>query len=290
MRAQPWSEQEDISKQVRAIWRYTSHALNDQVIRGFNFTATLPAGFTVVPPNPMMQYSAMVARMRGVPQPLSMFMLLPPGSQLSQFTPAIVAVEEIDPVTSQVVLMGLQNLESPDVAWGLAQSLQVQYVFNFAPMRQIPLQNGTALGREFDAVGLPPFNVAIHALILLIQGPASTVKVMVLVQTQRWSEFLAPCLQFVGGINVSGGMSMPASVIALADPNHPDQMQLNIVNPRTNQQTPVMSVPAGAVYNVVIHMDDHSTTVNGNIQGAGIAVGEHSLASTAIRAESGAPL
>ncbi len=264
--------------------------MNDQVIRGFNFTATLPDGFTVIPPNPMMQYAAMIAQMQGIPQPLSTFMLLPPGSHLSQFTPAIVTVEEIDPMTSQIVLMGMQNLESPDVASGLAQSLQAQYVFNFAPMRQIPLQNGTALGREFDAVGFPPFNVAIHALILLIQGPISTVKVMVMVQTQRWSEFLAPCLQFVGGINVSGGMSMPASVIALADPNHPDQMQLNIVNPKTNQQTPVMSVPAGAVYNVTIRMDDHSTTVNGNIQGAGIAVGAHSLASSATRAESGASL
>ncbi|HYK38074.1 MAG TPA: hypothetical protein VEV40_19095 [Alloacidobacterium sp.] len=236
----------------------------------------------------MMEYSAMMARMRGIPQPLSMYLLLPPGSQLSQFTPAIVTVEEIDPMTSQVVLMGMQNLESPDVAWGLAQSLQVQYVFNFAPMRQIPLQTGTALGREFDAVGPPPFNVAIHLLVLLIQGPVSTVKVMVMVQTQRWSEFLAPCLQFVGGINVSGGTSMPASVVALADPNHPDQLQLNIINPKTKEQTPVMSVPAGAVYNVTIHMDDHSTTVNGNIQGAGIAVGEHSLAATAIRAEHGA--
>jgi hypothetical protein len=238
----------------------------------------------------MMQYAAAIAQMRGIPQPLSMFFLLPPGSQLTQFTPAMVGVEEIDPATSQVVFMGLQNLESPDVAYGLAQSLQVQYVFNFAPMRQIPLQSGMALGREFDAVGPPPFNVALHMLILLIQGPSSTVKVMVMVQTQRWSEFLAPCLQLVGGINVSGGTSMPASVIALADPNRPDQMQLNIVDPRTRQQMPIMSVPAGPVYNVTIHMNDHSTTVNGNIQGAGIAVGEHSLASTAVRAESGANL
>jgi hypothetical protein len=236
----------------------------------------------------MMQYSAMLQQMRGIPQPLSLFMLLPPGSQLSQFTPAIVALEEIDPATSQVVFLGLQNLESPEVAWGLAQSLQVQYVFNFAPVRQIPLQSGIAWGREFDAIGLPPFNIAIHTLILLIQGQHSTVKVMLMVQTQRWSEFLAPCLQFVGGINVSGGASMPVSVVAVADPHRPDQMQLNIVDPKTRQQTPVMSVPAGAIYNVTIHMDDHSTTVNGNIQGAGIAVGEHSLASTAARAEPGA--
>lgn len=264
--------------------------MTGQTIRGANFTAVLPEGFTIVPPNPMMEYSAMMARMRGIPQPLSMFLLLPPGSQLSQFTPAIVTVEEIDPMISQVVLMGMQNLESPDVAWGLAQSLQVQSVYNFAPMRQITLQNGTALVREFDAAGPPPFNVAIHLLILLIQGPVSTVKVMVMVQTQRWSEFLAPCLQFVGGINVSGGTSVPASVVALADPNHPDQLQLNIINPKTNQQTPVMSVPAGATYNVTIHMDDRSTTVNGNIQGAGIVVGEHSLVSTAVRVESGATI
>ncbi|HLH36631.1 MAG TPA: hypothetical protein VKX41_18310 [Alloacidobacterium sp.] len=262
--------------------------MNDQIIRGVNFTAVLPAGFTVVPPNPLMQYSAMMAQMRGIPQPLSMFMLLPPGSQLTQFTPAIVMVEEIDPGTSQIVHMALQNLESPDVAWGLAQSLQVQYVFNFAPLRQIPLQAGMAIGREFDAIGPPPFNVAIHTLILLAQGPASTVKVMVMVQTQRWSEFLAPCLQFVGGINVSGGTSMPVAVVAVADPNRPDQMQLNIINPKTQQQTPVMSVPAGAVYNVTIHMTDNSVKVNGSIQGAGIAVGQHSLASTAARAESGA--
>ncbi|MGC1299296.1 MAG: hypothetical protein WA869_30090 [Alloacidobacterium sp.] len=264
--------------------------MNGQIIRGANFTATLPDGFTVVPPNPMMQYSMMMAQAQGIPQPLSMYFLLPPGVVLSQFTPAMVGVEEIDPMTSQVVLMGLQNLESPDVAWGLAQSLQAQYVYNFAPMRQIPLQSGMAIGREFDAVGPPPFNVALHMLILLIQGIRSTVKVMVMVQTQRWSEFLAPCLQFVGGINVSGGISAPASVVALADPNRPDQVQLNIVNPKTNQQMPIMSVPTGAVYNVTIHMDDHSTTVNGSIQGAGIAVGAHSLSSTAVRAESGANL
>ncbi len=255
-----------------------------------NFTAALPEGFVVVPPNPMMQYSAMMARMRGIPQPLSMFVLLPSGSQLSQFTPAIVAVEEMDLTTAQMAMMGIQNLESPDVAWGLAQSLQVQYVFNFTPMRHVPLQTGLALGREFDAVGMPPFNITIHVLVLLIQGPQSTVKVMVMVQTQRWSEFLAPCLQFVGGINTSGGSPLPSSVIAVADPKHPDQVQLNIVNPRTKEQMPVMSVPAGAIYNVTIHMDDHSVNVNGSIQGAGIAVGEHSLASTAVRAETGANL
>ncbi|WP_158752374.1 hypothetical protein [Acidobacterium sp. S8] len=262
--------------------------MNEQVIRGANYTAALPEGFTVIPPNPLMQYSLMLAQMRGIPQPLSIYMLLPPGSQFTDFTPALVCVEEIDLMTSQVVLMGLQNLESPEVAAGLAQSLQVQAVFNFAPMREIPLQSGIAVGREFDALGMPPFNVAIHVLMLLIQGPLSTVKVMVMVQTQRWSEFLAPCLQFVGGINVTGGTSFPASVVAVADPQRPDQMQLNIVNPNTHKQTPIMSVPAGAVYNVTIHIDDRSTTVNGNIQGAGIAVGEHSLASTAVRPEAGA--
>ncbi|HZU09808.1 MAG TPA: hypothetical protein VFA02_07875 [Pseudacidobacterium sp.] len=255
-----------------------------------NFTAALPDGFVVVPPNPIMQYSAMMAQMRGIPQPLSMFLLLPPGSQLGQFTPAIVVVEELDQTTAQVAMMGMQNLESPDVAWGLAQSLQVQYVFNFTPLRQIPLQTGTALGREFDAIGMPPFNVTIHVLVLMIQGLQSTVKVMVMVQTQRWSEFLAPCLQFVGGINNSGGNPLPSSVIAVADPRHPDQVQLNIVNPKTRQQMPVMSVPTGAVYNVTIHINDHSVNVNGSIQGAGIAVGEHSLASTAVRAETGANL
>src|SRR5579885_3104065 len=58
----------------------------------------------------MMQYSAMMARMRGIPQPLSMFVLLPSGSQLSQFTPAIVAVEEMDLTTAQMAMMGIQNL------------------------------------------------------------------------------------------------------------------------------------------------------------------------------------
>ncbi|MBX6360481.1 MAG: hypothetical protein IRZ03_10440 [Acidobacterium ailaaui] len=259
--------------------------MNKEVIRGVNFTAALPPGFVVVPPNPMMQYSAMMARMRGIPQPLSMFLLLPPGSQLSQFTPALVAIEELDPGTAQLAMMGIQNLESPDVAWGLAQSLQVQSVFNFTAMRQLTLQMGTGWCREFDAVGMPPFHVAIHALVMLVPGPQSSVKVMVMVHTQRWSEFLAPCLQLIGGMSITGGNPQPASVVAIADPRHPDQVQLNIINPRTEQQMPVMSVPAGAIYNVTIHMDDHSVHVNGSIQGAGIAVGEHSLASTAVRPE-----
>lgn len=227
------------------------------------------------------QQQIMLQQMQGIPPPYSNFLLLPPGSQFGPFTPAIVIVEELNPAMTQILQIGLNNLESPDVSASFAQSLQVQAVFNCSDIRQMQLQSGLALAREFDAIGYPPYQVAVHGLLLLMQGPNSVVKVMIAVHTQRWTEFLAPCLQFAGGINVSGGVALPASVMAIADPRQPELMQLNIINPKTHQPIPAMYVPTGATYNVTVNMTDNSTTVNGSIQGAGIAVGQHSLASNA---------
>jgi hypothetical protein len=231
-----------------------------------------------------------MARMSGMPVPLTSYLLLPPGSQPPPFSPALVSIDEMHPMMIQQLLQEFYALENPWVAQMVAQSLGLQQIYNVNPTRQITLPSGTSHIREFDSVGLPPFNPLIHFMTVIIQGQLTTVKVIFGVHLHRWTEFVAGFLELLGGINLAGGSPLSPQVLALADPKHPDQIELNVVNPQTNVRTPVASLPTGSAYNIVLNYSysDNSVKVDGGIQGVGIAIGQHTLSSVTRQQAGGA--
>ena len=252
-----------------------------QILRGNGFSVQVPDGFVLVPSNPMMAFWTQMARMYGMPVPLTSYVLLPPGSQPPPFATAIISIDEMHPGSVMQLMQEFYNLENPWVAQMTAQSLGLMQIYNISPPRQVSLPSGASHVREFDCVGPPPFGFLLHFMAIIIQGQYATVKVLVGVKLEAWAQFIGPALSLVAGINLAGGSPIDAQILAIADPGHLDQVELNVIDPHTKLRTPVMSLPAGAAYNVTVNYNytDNSTRVEGSITGVGIAVGQHSLSS-----------
>jgi hypothetical protein len=251
-------------------------AMNGSTISGPGFTARVPQGFTVVPPHPMAAYQMQMAAMFGMPVPLQSYLLVPPGSNPPPLSPALVILEELHPQAVPMFMQNLYGLEHPFVAMMNAASLGIQQIIATAPARQVPLPSGAAHIREFDGLSMPPMNQPIRFMVFAIQGMHSTVKVVIGINLYRWVEFIGPCLELVGGINLSGGQPIETKVLAVVDKNRDDQIEMNIVHP-DNTRVPVSAFPTVVYGNVVVNVHDSSTHVGGYIQGTGIAVGQHSL-------------
>ncbi len=231
------------------------------MLNGPGYSVRVPAGFTMLQSNPMGGYA-----------------LLPPGSTPPPVSPAIIAVDPIPPMMVPMLMQSLDGFENPFVQTMNAMSLGLKDVKRVAPARQMDLPSGTAHIREFDAVswsGQP-----VRMMVLVIQGQLATVKVVIGVNMQRWPEFIGPCMELVGGISLSGAMPVPAQVQAVLDKQHPDQIELDFVNP-DNTLTPFLALPTQVegrqvINNFVLNVDNSIRT--GDIKGAGIAIGPHSLA------------
>ena len=225
-------------------------------IAGPGYTAEVPPGFTFAGGMPAM----------------GVYHLLPPG--VSPFdVQALLQIRSVQPFDLPGLIQNLCNFENPMVAQMNAANLGMAQVLGILPLREIPLPQGQGVLREFDAknfAGMP-----LRVMVLLIRGPFSAVEVVVAMNLYRWTEFVGPCLAFVGQISLQGVPRQPTQLQAVLDQNHTNQIEYQLVTPN-HAPVPLTALPTMVGGTVIIHVDTLIQT--GNINGTGIAIGTHSTA------------
>lgn len=228
----------------------------NSVLNGPGYSVRLPRGFTIMAGDPNSgRYS-----------------LLPPGSLASEI-PAIVQIRPVPRSDLLPLMEKLRQFENPYVAAINAPNLALTNVTNVRPMRNFSLGLITAHIREFDAITFLGFPVRVMSVVMLSLA-FSAVEVTIMIGLYRWAEFVGSCLEFVGGITLSGMKPSRTVVQAVVDTNNKDEVEYHLIQP-DGTDSPITSMPA-KVGNTVIVNIDRSIKV-GNISGTGIVVGNHSI-------------
>jgi hypothetical protein len=229
----------------------------ENTIAGPGYTAQVPPGFTFA---------------GGMPA-LGVYRLMPPG--VSQFdVEALLQIRPVQAFDLQALLQHLYTFDNPIVAQMNAANLGLSQVLGVLPMREMPMPQGQTSIREFDAMN--PLGMQLRVMVLVMRGPQSAVEVVVMMNLYRWTEFVGPCLQFVGQINLQGvPPQQPAQLQAVVDQNQKGQIEYQLVSP-DHTPIPLTALPTCVGGTVIIHVDTLIQT--GNINGTGIAVGTHSTA------------
>ena len=230
--------------------------MNNPVLTGPGYSVLLPGGFNLLNGDP---YSGT-------------YWLLPPGSHAVD-APAIVQIRSVQPMELPTLLQSLYQFENPQVIMMTATNLGLADVTDIRPVRQMQLAEGTAHTREFDAITIRGFPARVMAVV--IQGSLGAVEVVILVNLFRWAEFIGSCLEFVGGINLSGMMPTASPVQAVIDKHNKDLVEYHLINP-DRSTTPFTSMPTVVENKIVVNID--ASIKVGNISGTGVVVGNHSLA------------
>jgi len=174
----------------------------------------------------------------------------------------------------QALLQHLYTFDNPIVAQMNAANLGLCQVLGVLPIRQMPMPQGQTTIREFDAMN--PLGMQLRVMVLVMVGPQSAVEIVVMMNLYRWTEFVGPCLQFVGQIDLQGvSPQQPAQLQAVVDQNQKNQIEYQLVSP-DHAPVPLTALPTCVGGTVIIHVDTLIQT--GNINGTGIAVGTHSTA------------
>jgi hypothetical protein len=229
----------------------------ESAIVGPGYSVQLPPGFTVAVSIPL----------------AGVYRLLPPGVTPFDIQAGI-QIRPVDAVSLPVLLQNLYAMENPMVGFANAANLGLANVLGMLPVRQVQMPQGLTHIREFDGVTMLGFPVRV--MVLVIQGAQSSVEVVVMVNLYRWMEFIGPCLDFVGRINLGGIPQAPPKLQALVDKNRKDQIEYQLVPPN-QQPIPLTALPTSVGGTTIIHVDTLIQT--GNINGTGIAVGTQSTAS-----------
>lgn len=229
----------------------------ENTIAGPGYTAQVPPGFTFAGGAPAM----------------GVYRLFPPG--VSQFDiEAMLQIRSVEPFDLQPLLQGLYTFENPMVAQMNAANLGLGQVLGVLPVREIPMPQGQTTIREFDAMSFS--GMPVRVMVMVMRGPQSAVEVVVMMNLYRWTEFVGPCLQFVGQINLQGTLpQQPAQLRAVVDQNQKNQIEYQLVSP-DHDPIPLTALPTAFGGTVIIHVDTLIQT--GNINGTGIAIGTHSTA------------
>jgi hypothetical protein len=216
----------------------------------------LPPGFTLA---------------AGVPV-VGVYRLLPPG--VSPFdVEALLQIRPVQPFELQGLLQNLYSFENPAVAQFNAMNLGMAGVLGVLPVRQMQMPQGLTHIREFDAVNFA--GIPLRVMVLVMIGAQSAVEVLVVMNLYRWTEFVAPCLDFVGRISLGGVPQAAPQLRAVVDENHKGQIEYQLVSPN-QQPIPLTALPTNVGGTTIIHVDTLIQT--GDINGTGIAVGTHSTA------------
>jgi hypothetical protein len=230
--------------------------MNNPVLTGPGYSVLLPSGFSVLSGDP---YSGA-------------YWLLPPGSYVTDI-PAIVQIRPVQPMELPLLLQNLYQFENPYVAMINAANLGLANVTAIWPVRQVQLGEGAAHIREFDAITIRGFPARV--MVVVIQGAISAVEVVTFVNLYRWAEFIGSCLNFVGGINLSGKMPSASLVQAVIDKKNKGQVEYHLIN-SDGTTSPLTSMPTTVENITIVHIDNSIKT--GNIRGTGVVVGNHSIA------------
>ena len=187
---------------------------------------------------------------------------------------ALLQIRPVQAFDLQALLQHLYTFDNPIVAQMNAANLGLCQVLGVLPIRQMPMPQGQTTIREFDAMN--PLGMQLRVMVLVMVGPQSAVEIVVMMNLYRWTEFVGPCLQFVGQIDLQGvSPQQPAQLQAVVDQNQKNQIEYQLVSP-DHAPVPLTALPTCVGGTVIIHVDTLIQT--GNINGTGIAVGTHSTA------------
>ena len=229
------------------------------ILSGPGYSVDVPFGFTLFGQTPIVGFH----------------WLLPPGSsQTPVGVPAILQIRPVEPNDLPGLLTNLYNFENPFVAQVNAANLGLSQVIGIAPTRQVGLLQGTAHIRELNAINVRGFTLRV--MIIVIQGPQSAVEVAIWLDLFRWVEFTAACLDFVGRIRLAGNNPATTPQLrAVIDQNHTDQIEYQFVS-QNNQTIPLTSMPTTIRGRTIINAQQ--VILTGDINGTGIAIGDHTIA------------
>jgi hypothetical protein len=225
-------------------------------IQGPGYSVQLPPGFTCL---------------NGMPA-LGTYWLMPPG--VTQFdVQALVQIRPVNPFELQPLLQNLYSFDNLQIAQMNAYNLGLGQVLGIMPGRQMQMPQGLTHIREFDAVTLRGFPVRVMEMVM--QGAMASVEVVVMMNLYRWTQFVAPCLDFVGRINLAGTPQAIPQLRAVMDQNRTDQIEYQFVTPGS-QPVSVTSLPTNVGGTTIIHIDTLIQTRD--INGTEVAIGPHSTA------------
>jgi hypothetical protein len=236
----------------------------ENVISGPGYTVQVPPGFVVA---------------GGVPA-AGIYQLMPPGVSPSDVQ-ALLQIRPVQEFEVQPLIQNLYTFENPMVAQSSAANLGLVWVLGMLPMRQMAMPQGQTYIREFDAMNAFGFRLRVMALVMI--GPQSAVEVVVMMNLFRWTAFVGPCLSFLGQIQLQGAgqpsdqqvAQQSSQLQAVVDPNHENQIEYQLVTPG-HAPVALTSLPTIVGGTVIINVDNSIKT--GNINGTGIALGQHSTA------------
>ncbi len=228
----------------------------EDTLSGPGYSVQLPPGFTLAASVPI----------------AGVYRLLPPGTTPYNIE-ALLQIRPVQAFELQPLLQNLYSLENPFVAQAQAANLGLVGVVGTLPVRQVQLPQGLAHIREFDALNY--MGIPLRVMVWVIIGAQSAVEVLVMMSLCRWTAFVAPCLDFVGRVNLSGVPQAAPQLRALVDEHRKDQIEYQLVGP-DHEPIPLTALPTSVGGTVIIHVDTLIQT--GNINGTGIAVGAHSTA------------
>jgi hypothetical protein len=193
-------------------------------LTGYGYTAPLAPGFTAVPVDPFGGY-----------------FVLPPGSSPPPFSLALIWISAVNPAAFPMLLQTYYAFDNPMVALSNAYGLGLVNVLQVSPLRQSNMNGASAYIREFDAVnqaGQPTRMTAI-----LLQGPSSSLQVMIGINMYQWAQFVGPALEFVAGIQLAGTVQGPGAVRASMEHAQSPDVNFQVVS-RDGTATQVVTLPA----------------------------------------------
>jgi hypothetical protein len=225
-------------------------------IFGPGFSVEVPPGFTLAFSNPMAGF----------------YRVFPPG--VSQFNiEAMIQVRAVQPFELPGLLETLYSLENPIVAMQQAMSLQLAGFLGMQPARQVQMAQGPAHIREFDAMNFLGF--PLRVMVVIMTSPQAAVEVLVAMTLYNWAQYITPCMTFLSLINLGSAPQPLPQLVAVVDQGRKDQIEYRLVGPN-GESIPLTALPTNVGGTTIINIDASIRT--GNINGTGIAIGEHSIA------------
>jgi hypothetical protein len=185
------------------------------------------------------------------------------------------AIVSVHPLQSSQIASAIheQTLwDNPQFAGQAGAGIGLPRITIVGPVRHEKRLADTIHLRELEGYNL--VGTHLHLIHFIVQGRYAGAEGFILMGLAVWPKYLASCLQLIGGIDVSGGVSGQATLEAVLDRSRPDQVEYRFRN-QDGSKTPLTAMPTVVENHYIINIDQSIKT--GNISGTGVVVGHHSI-------------
>jgi len=185
------------------------------------------------------------------------------------------AIVSIHPLQSSQIAAAIheQTLwDNPQFAGPVGAGIGLPSITAVGPIRLEKRLIDTIHLRELEGYNL--VGTHLHLMHYIVQGRNAGTEGFILMGLVVWPKYLAPCLQLIGNIDVSGGIAGQATLEAVVDRSHPDQVEYRFRN-QDGSNTPLTAMPTVVQNHYIINIDQSIKA--GNISGTGVVVGHHSI-------------